>query len=154
MKKLNLGCGEKVLDGYENYDKYNPDAKYIDLEKLPLIEFNDNSYDEILLLNVLEHLWLNPYDFMLEMYRILKTGGIIKIELPFFAPVIGHVRWFHKKTYFNIICNKPMRNKGLNSCQANKMFDLVDCHYVYLGWNRVTPRLHIYWELKKCVKEE
>ncbi len=65
--KLNLGCGEEVLDGWENYDLYSEDkrVKKLDLTKLPL-PFEDNSVDAIRLFHVLEHLDVVPYLFMME----------------------------------------------------------------------------------------
>ena len=38
MKKINLGCGDKILEGYENYDNYpiNDSVKYLGLNDLPL----------------------------------------------------------------------------------------------------------------------
>ena len=75
-RQLNLGCGETILDGYENYDLYPCDGRVrkLDLNKLPL-SFEDNSVDFILLSHVFEHLDVNHYDFMKEIHRILKHAA-------------------------------------------------------------------------------
>ena len=64
---LNLGCGRKPLKGYINFDKYvdGKDINYLDLEKLPL-ELPNDWADEILLIGVLEHLFVNPFMFTLS----------------------------------------------------------------------------------------
>lgn len=86
MKKLNLGCGSKIKDGYINLDKYNtfnPDIVH-DLEKFPY-PFEDNCVDQILLSHVLEHLGSNSSVFnniMKELYRICKDGSEIEILVP------------------------------------------------------------------------
>ena len=84
--KLNLGCGNKILDGYVNIDKfdvYDIDIKH-DLEKFPY-PFNDNSVEEILLSHVLEHIGQNPDVFikiLKEFYRICKNEALININVP------------------------------------------------------------------------
>ncbi|MFH1044955.1 MAG: methyltransferase domain-containing protein, partial [Pseudomonadota bacterium] len=60
MKKLNLGCGDKILPGYLNVDVvesrrgFKPDV-ICDLHQLT--PFEDNSVDEILSVHVVEHFW-------------------------------------------------------------------------------------------------
>ena len=84
--KLNLGCGNKILDGYVNVDKfdiYNVDIKH-DLEKFPY-PFNDDSIEEIILHHVLEHVGQDPDVFikiLKEIYRICKNHALINIAVP------------------------------------------------------------------------
>ena len=84
--KLNLGCGNKIKDGYINVDKfdlYNVDLKH-DLEKFPY-PFEDNSVEEILLSHVLEHIGQEPDIFikiLKEFYRVCKNESIIHIYVP------------------------------------------------------------------------
>ena len=90
--KLNLGYGNKILDGYVNVDKldlYNVDIKH-DLEKFPYL-FNDNSVEEIKLPHVLEHIGQDPDVFkriLKEFYRICKNQALINIAVP-------HPRHYH-----------------------------------------------------------
>ena len=59
--KLNLGCGNKLLKGYINLDKFNYykcDVTH-DLEKFPY-PFKNDSVNEILLSHVLEHIGQQP----------------------------------------------------------------------------------------------
>ena len=84
--KLNLGCGDKILDGWINIDKFDTFKVDIvhDLERIPY-PFEDDSVDEILLSHVLEHLGQNPDTFnniIMELYRICKNNCVINIVVP------------------------------------------------------------------------
>lgn len=104
MRKINLGCGNDILKGFENYDLYplNDNVKKIDLNKLPL-PFESNSIDEICLSQVLEHLTVHPYDFINECYRILKHEGKMFIGVPSFSHSLQHIRGYHPKWYFDVL---------------------------------------------------
>ncbi len=84
--KLNLGCGDKRLNGYINIDKYDtfePDV-VLDLERTPW-PFHTDSVSEIQLIHVLEHLGQSSevfLDIMKEMYRVCRHGARIAIAVP------------------------------------------------------------------------
>lgn len=92
MVKLNLGSGSAPMEGYINCDLYpsgvtvagatepNKDVDMVfDLRNgLP---FNDDSVDEIVAIQVLEHLD-NPLALLKEAYRVLRVGGIIDVAVP------------------------------------------------------------------------
>lgn len=84
--KLNLGCGANKKPGYLNVDQFpgcEPDM-VLDLEETPW-PWEDNSFNEVLLIHVLEHLGANPVVFvniMKELYRICAPGAVIRVEVP------------------------------------------------------------------------
>jgi len=85
-KKLNLGCGDKILPGYINIDVAEsrkgkkPDI-LCDLHNLSMIE--SNSVDEVLSVHVIEHFWRWEVDNILkEWIRVLKPGGKLILECP------------------------------------------------------------------------
>lgn len=85
LVKLNLGCGDKILEGYINVDVAEsragkkPDI-LCDLHKL---KFEDNYADEILSVHVIEHFWRwETLDIIKEWARVLKPGGKMILECP------------------------------------------------------------------------
>lgn len=84
--RLNLGCGDKVMQGYINVDVVpsrqgkTPDI-LSDLKELSV--FSDNYADEILAVHVVEHFWRwEIEDVLREWLRILKPGGEMILECP------------------------------------------------------------------------
>lgn len=102
-KLLGLGCGKAPL--YEAYKSYvnkveladwqnslhiNPCIDHvIDLSKS--IPLPDDSYDTIILSDVLEHI-PNPDHLMREISRILSKNGILILNVPFYY-------WIHEEPY-------------------------------------------------------
>ena len=113
---IKLGAG-RYEKGYVCYDKYPCDKriKYIDLTILPL-PFADNSIDKILMDNSLEHLHICMIDFIKELERILKPGGIVIFRCPTFNKCAEHERDNFTKSFFNGICthNHYSYDKGFN----------------------------------------
>lgn len=102
--KLNLGCGNKKIDGYTGVDFIKTAGTDIvhNLNSLPY-PFTDSSIEEIIVNNVLEHLD-DLIAVMEELHRILKADGILKINVPY-AKSDGafkdptHKHFFTEKTF-------------------------------------------------------
>jgi SAM-dependent methyltransferase len=81
---LDLGCGTRKRPGAVGVDN-NPEAApdvLHDLETFPY-PFEDSSFDEILLDNVLEHLG-DVIRTMEEIHRIGRSGARVEIYVPYF----------------------------------------------------------------------
>ncbi len=98
LTKLNLGCGNKILKGWVNLDKFpleGVDVVY-DIEDLPL-PFDSEQFDEILCEDILEH--VEYIDVLREIYRILKKGGKLHIRVPHFSSRNNFVDPTHKNQF-------------------------------------------------------
>lgn len=79
--RLNLGSGNSQFAGFTSVDLYDDAADVkADLCDLP---FEDNSVDEIICLQTIEHISYDKTDKMFqEMHRVLKPGCKAHIECP------------------------------------------------------------------------
>lgn len=86
MKRLNLGCGSKILDGYVNVDvapSRNGKAPDVQCDITQRLPFDEGSVDEVLTIHVVEHLWRwEVVDILKEWTRVLKPGGKMVVECP------------------------------------------------------------------------
>jgi len=104
--KVELGCGNHPLPGYVHHDrwKHSPFVDVVwDLEKLPWPWASD-SVDEVLALDVMEHLRLEVQEWLDEAWRILKVGGILEFRLPAWDNPYSyrdptHRRIFHQESF-------------------------------------------------------
>ncbi len=106
MKKLNLGCGAQVVQGWINVD-YAPGAKFAKIpffrvinRRIKILNLNwdnsiylhnlmknfpwkENSIDIIYSSHTLEHFTKEDgLKFLKECYRVLKKDGVIRILVP------------------------------------------------------------------------
>lgn len=97
--KVNLGAGHDIKNGYVNHDIANIDNINVvhDLNIFPW-PWDDKSVDEIIAYDVLEHL----NDFMKsmeELYRIMKPGGKLLIQVPYWNSWAAWADPTHKKSF-------------------------------------------------------
>ena len=100
---LNIGAGYRKdskryfsLPNVINTEVFNYCTTDIvcDGDNLP---FNDNTFDVVLSLAVLEHV-KNPWIHANEMIRVLKPGGIVYAEVPFLQPYHGYPHHYYNMT--------------------------------------------------------
>jgi SAM-dependent methyltransferase len=96
---LDVGCGSKKHPGAVGIDlSPDTDADVVhDLNATPW-PFEDSSFDEILLQDVLEHL-SDPYSVAAELHRIGRPGARIQLRTPHFSSALAysdptHVHFF------------------------------------------------------------
>ena len=163
MKKLNLGCGFDKRNGWVNAD-YFPECKpdlLLDIESTPW-PIPDNSYDEILLKHVLEHVGATFTDFtkiMQELYRVLAPNGILEIHVPHYRHETywsdpTHVRAFTPLTFEMMSRRKNdewIAKKANYTMLAYRMkvnFEVVEAIQVY------DPQWYSQVESGKITKEQ
>lgn len=80
MKRLEIGCGTRLFNGYDGLDVLDiPGIKYpgVDARQLPI---EDGTYDEVFSHWVLEHFaWREMVDLLKEWGRVLRPGGFLRI---------------------------------------------------------------------------
>ena len=114
--KVNLGCGHNPLDGYVNVDRMPLEgvdvvANLDDPDKVTL-PFDDDSVDEYLAVDLVEHLYY-PLPFFDELYRCAKPGAKFETALPYGTSddafedpthvryyVLGSWRYFAQPIYY------------------------------------------------------
>lgn len=101
LTKLNYGCGLDYRPGWVNVD-VNRDVKadvYMD-PGAGTLPFPEDAFEEVLLDNVLEHV---PKDrlfaFLDEIYRVTRTGGVVKIYVPHYTSVFAHANLSHHSVF-------------------------------------------------------
>lgn len=101
----NLGCGKHTYENIIGVDLLPGDNVDIvhDLNEFPW-PIESNSADALLMFHVLEHLGSIP-KVMEEMYRILKPGGRVLIEVPYFR----HVGAFQDPTHIHFFTSETIK---------------------------------------------
>ena len=130
LLRLDLGCGESPMEGYEGVDLHAPNAKYkVDLCRFPW-PWEDGSVEALYSSHFLEHIParnVEPQDmrhveplytrldsfvgmdmlcaFMQEAWRVLKVGGEFKIVVPSGRSTRAfqdptHRRFFHAENFY------------------------------------------------------
>jgi SAM-dependent methyltransferase len=102
MKKINLGAGTDIRRGYINHDitplEGIDTAHDLNIHPWP---WEDATIDEILALDVLEHL----DDFLKnieEAHRILVVGGKIFLKVPYWNASSAHIDPTHKRGFHEL----------------------------------------------------
>jgi len=90
MKKLNVGSGEFLKEGFVNVDFYSVSKPNIehDLSTFPY-PFQESEFDWIEADHCLEHL-PHPFAVMKELHRIGKNGANVIIKVPHFSRGFSH----------------------------------------------------------------
>lgn len=143
MRKLNFGSGEpfKHLKGYDNADLHNGDINF-DFNVFPY-PLNNNTYDEILTENTLDHLD-DYFRVMKELYRITKPCGVISIKVPFYN---SHTSWFptHKQhfTYYHFYTLTKERHSPEGQQKIINNFKIISFRTIPTLLGRIVPDIKI-----------
>lgn len=81
--KVNFGCGNNRLDGWQNFD--------VELDITNVLPFGDNAIDFILAEHVVEHTrYREAVLFLTECIRVLRPGGVARIIVPSVERIMIH----------------------------------------------------------------
>jgi predicted SAM-dependent methyltransferase len=106
MAKLELGCGVSPRPGYIHHDRiaHSADVDVAhDLEVFPW-PWADGQFEQILALDLFEHLRCDIATWMDECWRILAPGGRVILRVPHWRSQDmwidpTHRRWFDERTF-------------------------------------------------------
>jgi len=96
--KLNLGCGNYLLDDAVNHNlvKHRPEVDVVwDLNNLPW-PWPDERFESVLARAVLEHLQIDLLTSINECWRIMKPGGKLSVKLPYWNAEASHNDLTHR----------------------------------------------------------
>lgn len=84
LRKLNLGSGTNLLEGWINTDLFPRNSpRPVLLDATESLPFPDNSFDYVFTEHMIEHLtFAQGLALLRECYRILKPGAKIRIATP------------------------------------------------------------------------
>jgi SAM-dependent methyltransferase len=126
MQTLNLGCGNRLVNGAINHDrvKHRPEVDVVhDLNTMPW-PWPDDSFDKIVALAVLEHLDPDLVASLNECHRILRPGGILVIKLPLQNGGNAYDdpthRWFFSLRSLDQFCPETERGREYGFYTARK----------------------------------
>jgi len=117
MNTLNLGAGNRILDGAVNHDlrKHRPEIDIAhDLNVTPW-PWPDAHFDKVIAISVFEHLDIDLVRVFDECHRILKRGGVLVVKLPLWDSERAHDdpthRWFYTLRSIDQFCPDTRRGK-------------------------------------------
>lgn len=132
--KLNLGSGNKRIPGFINLDIFPLENVDIVCNIKNGIPLEDNSVNEILADDFIEHIE-DTVGLFKEIYRICKPNAIIKIKVPYFKSTGAfrdptHKSFFSEKTfrYFN---TEEIKKYNLPTYCPEINFDILKINYIY-----------------------
>lgn len=143
--KLNLGCGNVLLDGWINVDKFTLTHKgkknfvEADLMRLP---FERDFADYVLLDNVLEHFPIADVpQVLMECRRVLKPNGHLVVFVPDFNDIMQmwqetqntgfnpyNYRWAAELVYGNQMNDGEYHRVAMEPRYLNYVFHIAGFH--------------------------
>lgn len=83
LLRLNLGCGENLLDGFVNIDLYDVRPQVVKTDIAGPLPYESGSVDKIVCYQTIEHVPYNKSQTMFaEWCRVLKPGAHAIVETP------------------------------------------------------------------------
>jgi len=116
---LDIGCGHGELlrllkdKGFEGFG-VDPRPEFCEFAT-PWPSLDDipegKTFNVITMIHMLEHL-VNPIEYLEEIRKFLKPGGLLVIEVPSFGPASGIIGFSHPIAYTSITLDDVLRKAG------------------------------------------
>jgi SAM-dependent methyltransferase len=82
VRRLHIGCGDHLVPGWLNADKFDSRAD-IYLNVYGRLPFADDTFDAVYCEHVLEHVAIEKVrHFLAEVRRVLRPGGVFRVTVP------------------------------------------------------------------------
>jgi len=151
--KLNLGCENKILKGYENIDIVSKKGiKVWDLNKFPY-PYKDNSIEKVLMEHTLMFLE-KPLKVMKELHRICINGAVIEIIVNHHSHFNNFTDLKQKVSFSYFTFGEQWTNKELYSLFRvfNKRFNFNRTNYKWMNviMNPIINSIPIFYERFLC----
>ena len=104
MKYLNVGCGKKFSKDsiWENIDMVSHSKAVKEYNLIKGFPYKENSFDVVYHSQVLEHIPKeNAADFLKECYRVLNSGGTMRVVVPNLENIISEYQRLLKENLEN-----------------------------------------------------
>ncbi len=83
IRKLHVGCGGRILDGWLNSDFAPGSPVVLDLDATKRFPFGNDEFDYIFSEHMIEHVsYCQGRNMLDECYRVLRKGGKVRISTP------------------------------------------------------------------------
>ena len=83
VRKLHIGCGGNILNGWLNSDCNSINPGVISLDATKVFPLNNDQFDYVFSEHMIEHInFSQGFAMLLECHRILKPGGKLRISTP------------------------------------------------------------------------
>ena len=118
VKKLHIGCGENLLDGWLNADLIPTVNNVICVNAAKKITFDSGIFDYVYSEHMIEHIsYIEGHNMLRESFRVLKEKGKIRISTPNLAVLVDlyrkdksdiqnkYIAWMTKKYIHDAPCN-------------------------------------------------
>lgn len=112
--ELNVGCGSTRIAGTFGLDRFPTGAVDVLSNLEETWPFKSNSFRKIHATQVLEHI-TNLHGFLSEAHRLLRDGGSVVIEVPYFRSSWSHIDPTHVRHFTIMSFDYFVRGKYLNS---------------------------------------
>lgn len=126
IRKLQIGCGENVLEGWLNTDLH-PTYQIAFLDARRRLPFPNGTFDYVLCEHMIEHIeYPQATKLIQEVFRVLRAGGKLRIATPDLSFVVD----LYGK-------NKSTIHQEYISWMVDKYFPEFDCKYDSIAVNQL-----------------